>query len=480
MSFTSLKFLFFFLAAVVLYYATPSRFRWLVLLLASYYFYACYKLEYTILLIAVSAIVYCAGTRIGKESLPYRRRLYLAATISSLLILLLAFKYLNFISSSINGTLRQFNVLYNVPELKILVPIGISFYALKALSYSIDVYRGNIKPERHFGMLSLYISFFPQILAGPIERATRLLPQFHRETHFDSQRAADGFMLMLWGFFKKLVIADLSAVYVNQVFDHPMDFHGVALIIAAYLFTVQIYCDFSGYSDIAIGAAQVFGYDTMNNFNRPYFAGSVREFWHRWHISLSNWFRDYLYIPLGGNRVSAGNWHLNILVVFTLSGLWHGANGTFLFWGVLHGACLSLSAASVNARKRIVTILQLDRIPRFHKALRIFITFHVVAFAWIFFRANSISDAFFMISNMLPLDIAHLSLPKAVDLSYLVVALVAIAVLTLSEVLQRHLRIDAALRTTPGWFRWSFCYLLIFAIILFSRRDASQFIYTQF
>jgi len=451
-----------------------------VLLLASYYFYACYKLEYTILLIAVSAIVYCAGIWIGKERLPYRRRLYLAATISSILILLLAFKYLNFVGSSISGIFQHFNMLYNVPEFKILIPVGISFYTLKALSYSIDVYRGDIKPERHFGLLTLYISFFPQILAGPIERATRLLPQFHRETHFDFQRVSDGFKLMLWGFFKKLVIADRLAVYIDQVFNHPLDYHGVALIIVAYLFAIQIYCDFSGYSDIAIGAAQVLGYDTMENFNRPYLAESLQDFWHRWHISLSTWFRDYLYIPLGGKRVSLGHWHLNIFAVFVLSGFWHGASRMFLIWGALHGVLLSLSAVTAGARRKAVALFQLERIPRFHKALRIFVTFNIVAFAWIFFRANSISDALLMIGNMIPLDMAHFSLPKAVDLNYLVVALIASALLFVVELIQRQPRIDDSLRATPGWCRWSFYYVLIFAIILFGQRDASQFIYTRF
>jgi alginate O-acetyltransferase complex protein AlgI len=469
-----------FLLVVTVCYAMPARFRWIFLLLFSLYFYGCYKTVYIILLIAVSTIVYFAGLRIAREELLFRRRLYLAATIASILAILVTFKYLNFIGGSVNGILRHFNLLHNAPELKILAPVGISFYTLKALSYSIDVYRGDIRAERHFGMLFLYISFFPQILAGPIERAAHLLPQFRNTTGFDSQRIIDGCKLMLWGFFKKIVIADQFAIYVNQVFNHPLDYQGAVLIIAAYLFTIQIYCDFSGYSDIAIGAAQILGYDTRDNFNRPYLAQSLQDFWHRWHISLSTWFRDYLYIPLGGKRVSLGHWHLNILAVFVLSGFWHGANYTFLIWGALHGAFLSLSALTAGARRKAVALFHLERIPRFHKALRIFVTFHIVVFAWIFFRANSISDAFLIIGNMLPLDMAHFSIPKAVELNYLFVALMAGALLFAVELIQRQSRIDDTLRAIPIWCRWSFYYLLIFAIILFGQRAPSQFIYTRF
>jgi alginate O-acetyltransferase complex protein AlgI len=476
----TINILLFFLFVVAVYYAMPARFRWIVLLLGSLYFYGCYKIEYVLLLLAASAIVYFAGLRIAKEELLFRRRLYLAATVASILTILIAFKYLNFIGGSVSGILRHFNVLHNAPEFKILIPVGISFYTLKALSYSIDVYRGDIRVERHFGMLFLYIAFFPQILAGPIERAVNLLPQFRSAKGFDPQKIADGCKLVLWGIFKKLVIADQLAIYVNQVFNHPLDYHGVFLIIAAYLFTIQIYCDFSGYSDIAIGAAQILGYDTMDNFNRPYLAESLQDFWHRWHITLSTWFRDYLYIPLGGKRVSMGRWHFNILAVFVLSGLWHGASFTFLIWGALHGAALSLSAVTAGVRRKVVALFQLERVPRFHKALRIFVTFHIVAFAWIFFRANSISDAFLMIGNIIPLDVAHFSLPKAVDLNYLVVALIASALLFVVELIQRHPRIDDTLRATPVWCRWSFYYILIFAIILFEPRDVSQFIYTRF
>ncbi len=479
MQFTSLNFLLFLLFLVTVHYLMPLRFRWVTLLLGSLYFYACYKIEYVILLPAISALIYFAGIRMEGVTSVLSRRLYLAATITSILAFLIAFKYLNFIGESASGILRHFNVLYDAPEFRFLVPVGISFYTLKALSYSIDVYRNDISAERHFGRLSLYISFFPQLLAGPIERSPRLLPQFRGNANLDLRRIADGCKLMLWGFFKKLVIADQLAVYVNQVFDHPPDYHGVALIMAAYLFTIQIYCDFSGYSDIAIGAAQVLGYNTMDNFNRPYLAESVREFWHRWHISLSSWFRDYLYIPLGGNRVSRGRRHLNILVVFVLSGLWHGANSTFLLWGAFHGLALSLSAATTGARKKAAVLLQLERIPQFHKALRILVTFHIVAFAWIFFRANSVSDAFLIMGNMMSLD-PHLALPKAVDLNYLVAALVAVMALLAVEIIQRRPRIDASLRAAPIWYRWSIYYVLIFAILLFGHKGSSQFIYARF
>lgn len=252
-----------------------------------------------------------------------------------------------------------------------LLPVGISFYTFQSLSYSIDVYRGEKEPERNFGKFALYVAFFPQLVAGPIERSTNLLPQFDRRISFDYDRFVSGLRLMLWGFFKKIVIADRLAIYVNEVYNSPAEFQGLTLILATYFFAFQIYCDFSGYSDIAIGAARIMGYDLMINFRQPYFSQSIAEFWKRWHISLSTWFKDYLYIPLGGNRVAKNRWYFNLMAVFLISGLWHGANWTFVLWGFLHGFYLVFSIWTQNIRDTISHAFRVDRFPalqRFFKS----------------------------------------------------------------------------------------------------------------
>ena len=251
------------------------------------------------------------------------------------------------------------------------------------------MYRGDRAPERHVGLFAVYVAFFPQLVAGPIERSTNLLPQFYEKHCFEYSRAVDGLRLMLWGFFKKIVIADRLAVYVNQVYNHPSDFSGGALILATYFFAFQIYCDFSGYTDIARGSAQVMGYRLMENFRRPYFAKSVIDFWQRWHISLSSWFRDYVYGPLGAKRKPKWRWYYNLMVVFVLSGLWHGANWTFAIWGSLHGVYMVLSNATRKWRRRMTTFFRIDRHPVIQRWIQVGVTFHLVLFAWVFFRANS-------------------------------------------------------------------------------------------
>ena len=297
--------------------------------------------RYILLLMATTLISYIAGLIMGMNKSSRVKTACLAISIIGSLGLLVVFKYSMFLNYSTKMICAFFGMPYTIPAFSILLPVGISFYTFQSLSYSIDVYRGQRKPETHLGIYAVYISFFPQLVAGPIERSTTLLPQFHKKSEFDYNRIVMGLQLMLWGVFKKIAIADRLSVVVNQVYGDPTQYHGIALIIATYFFTIQIYCDFSGYSDIAIGAAQVIGFDLMQNFRRPYFAQSIREFWQRWHISLSTWFRDYFYFPLGGNRVSRMRRVINILAVFMLSGLWHGANWSFFIWGALHGGFLS-------------------------------------------------------------------------------------------------------------------------------------------
>jgi len=337
MLFNSLNFLFFFPVVTALYYMIPHRFRWILLLASSYYFYMCWKVEYIVLILITTLITYFTGLGIGKAKEKKKKKKYLVFCICSNLLILLIFKYFNFFNNSFKEIFDYFNIFYNIPSFNLLLPVGISFYTFQSLSYSIDVYNGQKEPEKHFGIFAVYVAFFPQLVAGPIERSTKLLPQFYNKIEFKYSQVTDGLRQMAWGFFKKIVIADRLSLLVNQVYNNADSYTGVPLIIGTYFFSFQIYCDFSGYSDIAIGAAKVLGIDLSKNFKYPYFAKDINDFWRRWHITLSTWFRDYLYFPLGGNRVSAKKWCYNILIVFILSGLWHGASWTFIIWGTLHG-----------------------------------------------------------------------------------------------------------------------------------------------
>ena len=304
MLFNSLQFLAFFPVVVAVYFAMPKRLRWAFLLAASYYFYMCWKPEYVLLIWASTAVDYIAGLQMSKAINKSSRRAWLALSLSTNLGILFSFKYWNFFSENVRDLLGRMDVTAGIPEFDLLLPVGISFYTFQTLSYSVDVYRGRLEPERHLGRFALYVAFFPQLVAGPIERASRLLPQFWQDIDFDYDRMGSGLRQMTWGMFKKVVVADRLAIYVDSVYSDPSAHQGLPVVAATYFFAFQIYCDFSGYSDIAIGAARVLGFDLMENFKRPYFARSVSDFWRRWHISLSTWFRDYVYIPLGGSRTT--------------------------------------------------------------------------------------------------------------------------------------------------------------------------------
>ena len=478
MLFNSIQYLIFFPIVVGLYFAIPHRYRWVLLLGASYYFYMSWKPEYIILIIISTLIDYYAGLQMGRTADKAKRKRFLILSLLSNLGILFGFKYFNFFNDSLRTIFNQFNIFYNVPAFEVLLPVGISFYTFQTLSYSIDVYRGQKKPETHLGIFALYVAFFPQLVAGPIERSTQLLPQFYKQYEFDYQRVTDGLKLMAWGFFKKIVIADRLAVVVDTVYNNPTEHTGIPLIIATYFFAFQIYCDFSGYSDIAIGSAQILGFDLMQNFRQPYFAKSVAEFWQRWHISLSTWFRDYLYIPLGGNRVSQGRWYSNLMIVFLVSGLWHGANWTFVIWGGLHGLYLLCSLWTKSFRAKIGDTFQGKRLARRYKYVQVLITFHLVVFAWIFFRANSVTDAIYIASNLL-----HFSLqPIDIGLSTfeLIVVIMAILIMEFVHLVQREGSARRMLATQPVWFRWSVYYALVFSILMFGKFGINEFIYFQF
>ena len=408
--------------------------------------------------------------------------------------LLFAFKYLGFFSESLEALLGLLGQPTDVPSIALVLPVGISFYTFQTLSYSIDVYRGEKEPERHLGVFALYVSFFPQLVAGPIERSTRLLPQFFQERDFDYDRVVDGLKLMLWGFFKKVVIADRVGLYVDEVYNNPDGYEGLPIWVATYLFAVQIYCDFSGYSDIAIGAAKVLGFDLMENFRRPYFSKSVQEFWRRWHISLSTWFRDYVYVALGGNRVSTGWWYFNIMVVFVVSGLWHGAAWTFVIWGALHGAFLSVGTITEPIRKKVWNRLEKATQTRlsFHAAgfhawplaymrqwVAVLVTFHLVCFGWVFFRANSLPDVILLLQQAILFSDFQVALP-AFGVRELIISFISIFILLGVQIIERREDVRSFLSGRPTWLRWSVYLSVILMIACYRQFEARDFIYFQF
>lgn len=330
-----------------------------------------------------------------------KKKLYLIASIVANVGVLAIFKYYNFFAENINSLFNSLHIIAtSVPLLSILLPIGLSFHTFQAMSYTIEVYRGRQKAERHFGIYALYVMFYPQLVAGPIERPQNILHQFHEEKFFDYKNVVSGLRLMLWGMFKKVVIADRLTEFTDPVFNNPHNYPPITLFIATLFFAFQIYCDFSGYSDIALGSARVMGFKLMKNFDRPYSSESISEFWSRWHISLSSWFRDYLYISLGGNRVSVPRWFFNLFFVFIVSGFWHGANWTFIIWGALHGFYLIAGIIIQKIKKRVFGTDDKKAKKPIEKAIDIIITFILVCLAWVFFRSNSVADALYILEQL--------------------------------------------------------------------------------
>ncbi len=484
MQFNSVEFLLFFPTVLIAYFALPHRWRWVLLLGASYYFYMAWKPAYALLLLFSTVLDYSIARGMESTDNRYWRRLLLATSLSINLGLLFAFKYLNFFSLAAEDLLQFFNIPYHIAIYHLLLPVGISFYTFQTMSYSIDVYRGVQKAERNLGIFALYVAFFPQLVAGPIERSTSLLPQFLERHEFDYARVSSGLRRIAWGFFKKVVIADKAAIIVDLVYNDPTKQSALTLLLATYLFAFQIYCDFSGYSDIAIGTARVLGFDLMENFRQPYLAQSIADFWRRWHISLSTWFRDYLYIPLGGNRVGIQRHYVNLLIVFVVSGLWHGANWTFLIWGALHGAYLVGELLLQKPLQKLVRGLHLDRRPHLLLLLRRAIVLHLVLIAWVFFRARSVNDALFIIGQFGTLfrwQWATTLLPNSLHIGSLT-ALILLFSIGLMELIE-HLRSAQVLQLTmrPWWIRWASYYTLVILIVIFGELNArGQFIYFQF
>ena len=467
MLFNSLHFLFFFPITCIIYYLLPTvRMRNFFLLVASYYFYMNWNASYALLLLTSTFITYVAAIRIEKVPSTKQKKAYLIASLVTNLSILFFFKYYNFAISTINEILFPLNNEHFLPPMHLLLPVGISFYIFQALGYSIDVYRGHTKSERDFLTYALFVSFFPQLVAGPIERSTHLLPQFKEKHKFSHNLAMEGIRLMVWGFFLKLVLADRCSLYVDSIYNNLEEHNGGSYLLAAILFTFQIYGDFSGYSLIAIGAARVMGFHLMDNFRRPYLATSVTEFWHRWHISLSTWFKDYVYIPLGGNRVSQWKNYLNIMVTFTISGIWHGANWTFIAWGALHGL-LQCAEKRIGWAKR-----EWKGTPR---VCHMMLTFSMVCLTWIIFRANSLKEAVSVIQGI----ITHPGAPyvQMADFIAIGIALFIVACREVAEEWHTGIRVS----DSQSWVvRHLYITTMIAYIILFGVLNGDQFIYFQF
>lgn len=481
MLFNSFQFVIFFPLVTLIYFVLPHRYRWIHLLLASCVFYMAFIPIYILILLFTIFIDYFAGILIDK-SLGLKRKIYLAVSIIANVSVLAVFKYYNFFIDNWNGLATALQLhTYPLPYLQIILPIGLSFHTFQAMSYTIEVYKGQIMPERHLGYYSLYVMFYPQLVAGPIERPQNVLPQLHVYHPFDYSKLVSGLRLMLWGLFKKVVIADRLSLMVNAVYEHADHYTGFAYIMATIFFGVQIYCDFSGYSDIAIGSARTMGINLMTNFRRPYLSATFSDFWRRWHISLSSWFRDYLYIPLGGNKVSKARRDANLLLVFLVSGLWHGASWNFVIWGGLHGF---FSVAGDRLRMSFPFFRKLNLI-------NILLTFLLVNFAWIFFRAGTFETAMKMVTHLFssPASENYFSLLKddlRGNITYLgqplwkfVSALLLIPLLFIVDIgIERKYMLLFEKQTTV--LKWAVYYLLIIGILIFGVFDNDSFIYFQF
>lgn len=481
MIFNSLEFALFLPIVFVLYWlAQPKRrVQNALLLIASYVFYGWWDWRFLFLIFASSAVDYIIALSLQRQVGVVNRRFLLGVSLWINLGLLGLFKYYNFFVDSFVGTFSFFGVAVEGASLSWILPVGISFYTFQTLSYTIDVYRRKIDAVRDPVAFFSYVSFFPQLVAGPIERASNLIPQFLNERKFKYSEAADGLRQILWGLFKKVVIADNCAVLVNQIFSDTQSYPGGVLALGAVLFAFQIYGDFSGYSDIAIGTSRLFGFKLMRNFAFPYFSRDIGEFWRRWHISLSSWFKDYIYIPLGGSRCSTAKNYRNVMVIFLVSGFWHGANWTFVIWGALHAIYFVPLMVMGQNRQHTDEICPGRILPSLNQFIRILATFSMVCVAWVFFRADNVTEAFAYLSRMA--ETLFTDLPGFVQfVDDAVEALVAIVLLLLVEWFQRHREHGLELSHLKyGWLRWLIYYGVI-AALYYHGGAAQDFIYFQF
>lgn len=495
MLFNSFHFMFFFPIVTLIYFLITPKRRWVWLLIASYYFYMCWNPKYAILIGISTLITYISGILIDKtekvtdeKKRKCIKKLYVFLSLFINLGILFIFKYYGFFTTNVTRALSIFNIQIAMPTIDVMLPVGISFYTFQALIYTIDVYRGDVKPEKNLGKYALFVSFFPQLVAGPIEKSKDLLNQFNDIHTFDYYRIRDGLMLMLWGFFQKIVVADRLAVLVNTVYNNPSSYKGIEVLVATVFFAFQIYCDFSSYSNIAIGAAQVLGYKLTTNFKEPYLSRSIKGFWRRWHITLSSWFRDYLYIPLGGNRKGKIRTYFNIMIVFLCSGLWHGASINFVVWGGLHGLYQVMGDILRPVKKKVIEILNIDTQILSYKLMQTLINFLLVCFAWIFFRANSFTDSIEIIKNLFKFNPWVLfdgtMLNLGLDGKDFCVAIISILIVILVDFIKDRMRIREYISQQNLIFRWMLYIVIIVSIMIFGSYgpgySAQQFIYFQF
>ncbi|MCM1121608.1 MAG: MBOAT family protein [Eubacterium sp.] len=481
MLFNSVSFGIFIIIVFILYYLVPDKYRWIFLLAASYIFYMNLHIGYGILLFATTALTYILALNLEKAQTAAARKRCLLGGILSLILILLFYKTANPVIERINLLIGAGRLTMQPLTVRILLPAGISFYFFQSMGYLIDVWRGRIHAERHFGYYALFVSFFPQLLAGPIGRADSLLPQYKKSRPFDYQNVTYGLKLMTWGYFKKLVIADVFAVVVNKLYDNVYSYVGLAFIVVTVMFAIEIYCDFSGYSDIAIGCAKLFGIDLMTNFKSPYFSFSIKEFWSRWHISLSTWFRDYVYIPLGGNRVPRWRNCLNLLLTFLVSGFWHGSSLTYILWGGIHGI-LQIIETFLYPKKRNGT-----EVRRRKHWWQLPLTFIVLCFTWIFFRANTIQDALWVISRLFwdasrPGNYLHTAvICLGVSSAAAFGMLLSVTVLAAYDLFSLKHDVIETFSKQKFFVRWPVYVLFLVIIALFAPKGvATEFIYFQF
>ena len=501
MLFNSFDFLIFFPIVALIYFLVPGKIKNLWLLLSSYYFYMCWNVKYTLLIFMSTAVTYLSGLLMEKVSASaadasqkrLRRKCIVFCSLLFNLGILFFFKYadyVNFFTQLLNRLLTAAHIAVRFPSFHYLLPVGISFYTFQALGYTLDVYREKIPAEKNFIRYALFVSFFPQLVAGPIERSDRLLTQFYAPRKFDFERARDGLFLIVWGFFLKIVLADRIAVFVDTVYGDYATYPGCFLIVATVLFAVQIYCDFNGYSMIAVGTAEILGFSLMDNFNAPYFAVSIAEFWRRWHISLTSWFKDYLYIPLGGNRRGKLRKYGNQLFTFLVSGLWHGASPTFCIWGGLNGIYQIFGEVLLPVRTAALKLFHLHENSFGHKLARLFLTFCMVDFSWIFFRADSCRSAFAIICSMLSVHNPWILFDGSVyqcgldDKNFRLMLLCIILLIFADFCKYRKISVRSFVLRQDYWFRCLFISLSMIGVLIFGKWgpnfNAANFIYFQF
>ncbi len=477
MLFNSLDFIIFFPTVFFLFYLLPHRLRWILLLIASWYFYASFRMEYFFLILTTTVSGYATALLIEKVTSNRQKKLWLILNLAIVLGMLIYFKYFNLLVETINDAAEKLSAGMGFPVLDIILPVGISFYTFQVIGYTLDVYWGKTKPERHPGIFALYVSFFPQLVAGPIERADRLIPQFYRKQVFDYQRVKRGFILILWGFFQKIAIADKIAILVDPVFAGPDQYNGYQLLLAMVLFSFQIYCDFAGYTNIALGTAKTLGIDLMDNFNKPFISKNISEFWRRWHISLSTWARDYLFMPISYGRRKWGHFATiyAVFITFIFLGIWHGAAWVYLFFGFCMGVAFYYELITVNFRLRLSKLMPLW----LYDGISMLLTFTFITVLFLFFRIQSIGDTFHYFGKIF----SNFNLPWLafdIDNLELAILLFAIFLMELFQYLRRNKTLEDWLSGKHILFRW-FIYLLIcFTIINFGVFSQKQFIYFQF